>query len=251
MSILIVSEQDSAVNGLVNALKSLITADHVAIDLGRHPDPVFALKPILCDNYQAVIQLIDVQEMWAFPGVKNIGVLFRPLSNAECLLNPIPDKILSVDLPIDSLVDIPTNNLFSHKNEILRIYYEEDERAFEVLTTYMRTFNATDNVILYFVGEKLKIHMEYIRHFHQNAGKPHILEFGNAVFSDKKSILDNANCTLMPKCISSLTHSLPYIPIDNMRDAWLDLSSFAPPAINMQNTCENLAKRILCELEIL
>jgi hypothetical protein len=249
MATLIISEQDSSLNALIEALSASLDATSCTIYTGRPVDKNYVGTSQIYENYDSTIQILPPEEMYQFPGKKNIALVKSKLANDDKHFLKKFDLVLPIERPLDSAIYTKTEQLFNHKNERLRLYYEEDDNAYEVLKAYYSEFVRDESVILYYIGDNYDDHGKYVKKILDKDNYPHTMVFNNALYHNKVSILQNANATLTEN-EEAIFYSKPYIWYNQMRNAWLSLKDFENNREFVKNPdCNEMIKRIKCALE--
>jgi hypothetical protein len=249
MATLIISEKDSSLNALIKALGASLDASSCTIYTGRPEDPNYVGISQICEDFDSTIQIVPPEEMFLFPGKKNIALVKPNLANDELHYIKKFDSILNLDRPINSAEYIKHQELFTHKKEKLRLYYEEDENVFEVLKTFYSEFIKEESVILYYVGDNYEDHAKYIKKILGKNDYPYTMVFNNANYTNKVEILKNSNATITEN-EETFFYKKPLVKINEMRDAWLSLKDFT--TINSRKFLETneIIERIKCALEM-
>lgn len=249
MATLIISERDSSLNALIKALGASLDASSCTIYTGRPEDKNYVGISQIYEDYDSTIQIVPPEEMHCFPGKKNIALVKPNLANDDKHFLKKFDAVFTLERPLDSAQYTKTEHLFDHRNERLRLYYEEDDNAYEVLKTYYSEFIRDESVMLYYVGDNYDDHAKYIKKVLGKDNYPHTMVFNNALYHNKVSILQNANASLTEN-EEVIFYNKPYVRPVDMRDAWLSLKDFANNRKLVKNPdCDEMIKRIKCVLE--
>lgn len=248
MATLIISEQDSSLNALIKALSASLDASSCTIYTGRPEDSNYVGISQICEEFDSTIQILPPEEMFCFPGKKNIALVKPNLANDELHFIKKFDKVLPLQRPLDSAAYIQDSNLFTHKNERLRIYYEEDERVYDVLKTYYSEFIKDESIIFYYVGDNYDDHGKYLKKILGKDNYPHTMVFSNANYSNKVAIIKNCNATLTLNEETQF-YEKPYIQPEQMRDAWLSLKDFPFTKVETFPNTDKIIESIKCALE--
>lgn len=248
MATLIISEKDSSLNALIKALGSSLDASSCTIYTGRPEDPNYVGIGQICKDFDSTIQILPPEEMFCFPGKKNIALVKPNLANDDQHYLKKFDKILPLQRPLDSARYIKTHELFAHKKERLRIYYEESTDVYNVLNYYYSEFIKDESIILYYVGDNYEDHAQYIKKKLGKDNYPYTMVFSNANYTNKISILQNSNATLT-ESEESIFFDKPLLNLNELRDAWLSLKDFTRLTSKEILSTEEIIERIKCALE--
>lgn len=246
MSVLIISEPDSALNALFKALEGPLDASFIQIYTGRPKDPSFTQIGVLKAKYEATIQILDPIDMFKFPGYKNIAIIKQKPTNSENHMLKSMDKVLTLKRPFNSSEYVKKEVLFQQPNESFRIYYEECENAYNVLKTYFDTFGFDEDVILYYVGNNFQKHAEYIKSNNNYERYPKVLALSNTNYTQRLSIIKNSNISLSPS-VDTEYLGVPSIYLHELRKAW-----YKRPKTSTNNpelyTTDSIISEIKCAL---
>jgi len=249
MGTLIISEKDSSLNALIKALGASLDASSCTIYTGRPEDSNYVGISQICEDFDSTIQILPPEEMFYFPGKKNVALVKPNLANDELHYLKKFSKVLPLERPLDSAVYIQDNNLFTHKNERLRIYYEEDDNVYDVLKSYYSEFTKDESVILYYVGDNYDTHANYIKTVLNKDNYPYTMVFSNANYSNKVSIVKNSNSTLVDNQETVYYEKL-LISLEQLREAWLSLKDFSFLTSKEFLQTDKIVERIKCALEM-